>query len=57
MLTDAEKRQREHGVLVWLVGLNPGVLAMIQRSTLGVTLGRERMFFTVEQAVAKYQTT
>jgi len=55
MLTDAERRQREHGVLVWLVGLNPGVLAMIQRSALGLTLGRERMFFNLEQAVAAYQ--
>ena len=57
MLTEAERRQREHGVLVWLVGLNPGVLAMIQRSALGVTLGRERMFFNLEQAVATYQKT
>jgi len=57
MLTDAEKRQRERDVLVWLVGLNPGVLAMIQRSALGVTLGRERMFFNLEQAVATYQKT
>jgi hypothetical protein len=28
---------------------------MIQRSALGVTLGRERMFFNLEQAVARYQ--
>jgi len=55
MLTDAEQREREKGVLVWLVAINPGVLAMIQRSSLGATLGRERMFFTLEQAVAKYQ--
>jgi len=57
MLTEAEKRERENGVLVWLVGLNPGVLAMVQRSPLGETLGRERMFFTLEQAVAKYQAS
>jgi MFS superfamily sulfate permease-like transporter len=57
MLTDAEKRYRESGVLLWLVGLNPGVLAMVQRSPLGVTLGRERMFFNLEQAVAKYQAS
>jgi high affinity sulfate transporter 1 len=54
MLTEAEKRQRENGVLLWLVGLNPGVLAMVQRSPLGEILGRERMFFNLEQAVARY---
>ena len=55
-LTEAEQRHRERGVLLWLVGLNPGVLAMVQRSPLGETLGRERMFFNLEQAVARYQT-
>ena len=53
-LTDAEKRNRERGVQLWLVGLNPGVLEMVRRSPLGEALGRERMFFTLEQAVAKY---
>jgi SulP family sulfate permease len=57
MLTDAETRLREDGVFLWLVGLNPGVLAMVQRSPLGETLGRERMFFNLEQAVAKYQAS
>jgi len=55
MLTEAEERQRAAGVTFWLVGLNPGVLAMVQRSALGRTLGRERMFFNLEQAVARYQ--
>ncbi len=54
MLIEAEKRQREHGVLLWLVGLNPEVLRMVQRSPLGETLGREAMHFNVETAVAKY---
>jgi MFS superfamily sulfate permease-like transporter len=57
MLTEAEKRLRADGVLLWLVGLNPGVLAMVQHSPLGQTLGRERMFFNLEQAVAKYQAS
>ncbi len=57
MLTEAEKRQRENGVLVWFVDLNPGVLAMVQHSPLGETLGRDRMFFTLEQAVATYQAS
>jgi len=57
MLTEFERRLREGGVFLWLVGLNPGVLEMVQRSPLGQTLGRERMFFNVEQAVAKYQAS
>jgi high affinity sulfate transporter 1 len=57
MLTEGEKRFREDGVFLWLVGLNPGVLAMVQNSPLGQTMGRERMFFNLEQAVAKYQAS
>jgi MFS superfamily sulfate permease-like transporter len=55
MLTEAEKRNRDHGILFWLVGLQPDVLVVVQRSALGKTLGREGMFFNLEQAVAKYQ--
>jgi MFS superfamily sulfate permease-like transporter len=54
-LTEAEARSRESGVLLWLVGLNPGVLQVVQRSPLGATLGRERMFLNLEQAVGKHQ--
>ena len=57
MLIEAEQELRESGVLVWLVGLNPGVLAMVEHSPLGHTLGRERMFFNLEQAVARYQAS
>jgi high affinity sulfate transporter 1 len=56
MLTEAEKRNRDHGLTLWLVGLQPTVLATVQRSPLGQTLGRERMFFNLEQAVARYKT-
>jgi sulfate permease, SulP family len=56
MLTEAEKRIREHGVELWLVDLNPAVLTMVQRSPLGRTLGRERMFFNLEMAVERYRT-
>ena len=57
MLIEAEKRQRELGVSIWLVGLNPEVLSVIQRSPLGNVLGRERMHFNLELAVAKYLAT
>ncbi len=55
MLTEGERRGREQGVALWLVGLNPDVLAMVQRSALGKTLGRERMLFNLEGAVARFQ--
>jgi len=53
-LGDGEKRQRDHGVATWLVGLCPGVLQMVQRSPLGKTHGSEKMQFSRELAVAKY---
>lgn len=55
MLTDGEEKLREAGTMLWLVALNPEVLAVVQNSPLGARLGRERMFFTLEQAVDKYQ--
>jgi len=56
MLMDAEKRQRERGISLWLVGLNPDVFTIVQRSALGTALGREAMHFNLEQAVARYST-
>ncbi len=54
MLTEAEHRLGELGVSLWLVKLNPSVLAMVQRAPLGATLGRERMLFNMETAVARF---
>jgi hypothetical protein len=34
--------------------MNPGVLAIVQRSLLGKMLGREGMHFNMEIAVARY---
>jgi sulfate permease, SulP family len=53
-LIEAEQRLRESGVSAWLVGLTPGVLEVVQRSSLGGTLGLERMHFNLEIAVQKY---
>jgi sulfate permease, SulP family len=55
MWTEGEKRLREAGITVWLVGLNPGVLEMVRNSELGQALGDERMFHNLEQAVAHYR--
>ncbi len=54
MLADAEKKHRERGIRLWLVGMNPEVLSMIQKSSLGDALGREGMHFNLETAMTKY---
>lgn len=55
MLTEAEQRNRERGIDLWLVGLTPEVLAVVRRSPLGQALGDERMFFNLDDAVTRYQ--
>jgi high affinity sulfate transporter 1 len=56
-LVEGERRQRERGVRMWLVGLTPGVLRVVQKSRLGEVLGREELHFNLEAAVAKFQAT
>jgi len=55
MLIAAEQRQREAGVSIWLAGINPDVYEVIQRSTLGSILGRERLVYNLEIAVDRYR--
>ena len=52
-LTEAEEQHRGL-VRLWLVGMNPHVLAMVQKSNLGRVLGREAMHFNLETAVERY---
>ena len=54
MFAQLAKRQSQHGVQLWLIGMTPRVLAIIQRSPLGQLLGREGMHFNLEIAVARY---
>ena len=54
MLGEAEAKLREEGVSLWLAALSPEALPLVQGSPLGALLGRERMFFTVPQAVERY---
>ena len=51
MLVEAEERLNSEGTELWLAALNPEVLDLVRRTPLAERLGRERMFFTVEQAV------
>ncbi len=50
-LIEAEETLRGRGILLCLAALNHHVREMVERSSLGATLGRERMFFDLEQAV------
>jgi high affinity sulfate transporter 1 len=54
MLTEAERRLQQEGVSLWLAGLNPEPLRLIQKSALGKTLGRPRMYFNLDQAVRAF---
>ena len=53
-LVEAEARLREEGTQLWLAALNPEALELVQRTPLAERLGRERMFYTVEEAVAAF---
>src|SRR6476646_9390014 len=57
MLTEADERLQRDGATLWLAALNPNVFAAVSRSKFGETLGRERMFFNLQAAVERYQTT
>jgi high affinity sulfate transporter 1 len=54
MLVSACERLQEQGTELWLVALNPEALEMLRRTPLAEKLGRERMHFTLEDAVAAY---
>ncbi|ADC62234.1 SulP family inorganic anion transporter [Allochromatium vinosum] len=56
MLVEGEERLRARGIELWLVALNPEVLGMVQRSSLGETLGRERLLFNLSLAVERFRT-
>jgi high affinity sulfate transporter 1 len=54
MLSEAEQRMQQSGINLWLAGLNPEPLQLIQNSALGRRLGRAGMYFNVEQAVRSF---
>ena len=49
------KKYRAEGVEIWLAALNPEVLDLVRKTPLAERLGRSRMFFTVEDAVAAFE--
>ena len=54
MFAQIAQRQRQHGIQLWLIGMNPEVLAVVQRSPLGQILRRDEMHFNLEIAVRRY---
>ena len=53
-LSEAQQRLLQGGTELWLAGLNPEPLRLIQKSALGQTLGRAGMYFDLEQAIQSY---
>jgi sulfate permease, SulP family len=54
MFAQVAKKQRQAGIELWLIGMNPEVLAVVQRSPLGHILRHEGMHFNLEIAVGHY---
>jgi len=54
MLIEAEKKQQELGIRLWLVGMNPEVFEMIRRSSLAAALGLQGMHLNLESAIMAY---
>jgi sulfate permease, SulP family len=54
-LVEEEAKLRDEGIMLWLAALNPEASAVVQRSKLGATLGRERLLFNLEAAVEKFE--
>ena len=54
-LMEAEKRAADRGFVIWLAGLNPGVLEVVRHAGFEQQLGPERMLFNAREAIARYQ--
>jgi high affinity sulfate transporter 1 len=54
-LMEGEKRATDSGIVVWLAGLNPGVLEVVRHAGLDQRLGRERMLFNARAVIERYK--
>jgi len=54
MFEQVAQKQSQHGIQLWLIDMNPEVLAIVRRSPLGHILRRGGMHFNLEIAVARY---
>jgi sulfate permease, SulP family len=57
MFAQVAERQSQNGIQLWLIGMNPEVLAIVQRSSLGQMLRREGMYFNLEIAISHFLAT
>ncbi len=57
MFAQVAERQSQHGIQLWLIGMNPEVLAIVQRSPLGQMLRRGGMYFNLEIAISNFLAT
>ena len=55
VLIQREHSTTESGVVCWLVGLNPEVLATVRKTDWDERLGRDRMLFNARDAIQRYQ--
>lgn len=55
MLVEGERRRAgENGPTLWLAGLNPGVMQVVEHAGLAGVFGRERMVFNAHLAIERY---
>ena len=57
MFAKVAEKQAQNGIQLWLIGMNPEVLAIVQRSPLGQMLRREGMYFNLEIAISHFLAT
>ena len=55
VLAEVEEKLRRAGCELWIVGLNPAVFEVVERSRFGAALGRGRMFLNMQAAVERFQ--
>jgi len=55
VLAEGDKRRAQDGIVVWLAGLNPGVLETVRHSPLYAQFGPERLLFNAREAIARHQ--
>jgi SulP family sulfate permease len=55
MLVESEATLRAEGVRLWLAALNPEALELVRRTPLSGKLGREGMYFNVQDAITAFQ--
>jgi len=53
-LIEVERKLAEAGIEFWIAALNPEALAIVRKTPLAATLGRDRMYASLAQAVQSY---